>query len=263
MPNIDPNILNQTRKMRRIQISNIPLYMGLSEKDVQDIVTKFLIDNYLNDKDNKCPVVSCQLNTQGNYAVLEISSVEETNRLIKIDSIKIFNHICKITRLGETMYGQTTNLATLVNNAQATAQAQAAAFAALQLVQNKDGLMKFSLGKSQTTPPSRIIKISNIIQPEKARTLADEELDEIFIDIGEEFDKHGKIKETFMVRAHQAAIGAESGCIFMEFCELEGAQSAMNAMMGRKFDNNELKMIYIDEEVYTKNFKHLMNLKKN
>ena len=34
--------------------------------------------------------------------------------------IKIFNHNCKITRVGESMYGQTMNLQTLVTNAQVT-----------------------------------------------------------------------------------------------------------------------------------------------
>lgn len=118
VPNIDPNILNQTRKMRKVQISNLPLYMGLTENDIKQIVSKFLIDNFLNDVGNFTPVVSVTLNHQGNYAVLEVSSVEETNRLIKIESIKIFNQNCKITRVGESMYGQTLNLQTLVTNAQ-------------------------------------------------------------------------------------------------------------------------------------------------
>lgn len=86
VPNIDPNILNQTRKMRRVQISNLPLYMGLTEKDIMQIVSKFLIDNYLNDDGNVKPVLSTQVNHQGNFAVMEISSVEEANRLIKIES---------------------------------------------------------------------------------------------------------------------------------------------------------------------------------
>ena len=73
--------------MRRVQISNLPLYMGLTEKDVMQIVSKFLIDNYLNDDGNMKPVLSTTLNHQGNFAVMEISSVEEANRLIKIESI--------------------------------------------------------------------------------------------------------------------------------------------------------------------------------
>jgi hypothetical protein len=90
VPNIDPNILNQTRKMRRVQISNLPLYMGLTEKDIMQIVSKFLVDNYLNDDGNTKPVLSSTLNHQGNFAVMEISSVEEANRLIKIESYLFF-----------------------------------------------------------------------------------------------------------------------------------------------------------------------------
>ena len=86
IPNIDPNILNQTRKMRKVQISNLPLYMGLTENDIKQIVSQFLIDNFLNDVGNFNPIVSVCLNHQGNFAILEVSSVEETNRLIKIES---------------------------------------------------------------------------------------------------------------------------------------------------------------------------------
>ena len=86
MPNIDPDLMTQTRKMRRIQISNLPLYMELSEQDIAELVSKFLIKNFLNDPNNNHPIISCTLNSQGNSATLEISSVEETNRLIKVES---------------------------------------------------------------------------------------------------------------------------------------------------------------------------------
>jgi hypothetical protein len=50
--------------------------------------------------------------------------------------------------------------------------------------------------------------------------------------------------------------------MFIEFEDVDGAQNAMNAMIGRKYDSNELKMIYIDEEVYYKNFRELKAKKK-
>lgn len=71
-------------------------------------MTKFLIDNYLNDKGNMNPVVSCLIVPSGNYAELEMSSVEETNRLIKVENIKIFGQNCTISRIGEgSVYGNT------------------------------------------------------------------------------------------------------------------------------------------------------------
>lgn len=58
LPTIDSNLMSQTRKMRRVQISNLPLYLGLVDKDIADIVNKVLIENYLNDPGNNKPVVS-------------------------------------------------------------------------------------------------------------------------------------------------------------------------------------------------------------
>ena len=81
----DPNILNQTKKMRRIQISNIPMNMGLSEKDIINVVTKFLVENYLNDESNLNPVVECKIQPPGNTALIELSSLEEANKMSKVD----------------------------------------------------------------------------------------------------------------------------------------------------------------------------------
>ena len=49
--------------------------------------------------------------------------------------------------------------------------------------------------------------------------------------------------------------------MFIEFEDVDGAQNAMNAMIGRKYDSNELKLIYIDEDVYYKTFRDLKSRK--
>lgn len=114
---LDPTHMAQTKKMRRVQISNLPLYLNLREEDVLRVVNDFLIRNYLNDEGNQTPVMQCELNHANKTAVVELSSVEEASRLAKIEHMSILEVKCKITRLGESMYGVTTNLATLLNNA--------------------------------------------------------------------------------------------------------------------------------------------------
>ena len=42
-----------------IQVGNLPIYLGLSEKDIGDLVSKFMLDNYLADVGNTKPVMSC------------------------------------------------------------------------------------------------------------------------------------------------------------------------------------------------------------
>ena len=85
VPN-DQNALNQTRKMRRISVSNLPLYYGITEKDLATILSQFMIDNYLADVTNKTPILAVQVNNQAMTALVELSSVEETNRIVKVDS---------------------------------------------------------------------------------------------------------------------------------------------------------------------------------
>ena len=114
---VDPNILNSTKKMRKVQISNLPLELGLSKENIEGLVTEFMLKNYLNDANNSNPVINVELNDKDKTVIIEFSSVEETSRLCKLDKLKIFNNDCKITRLGDTLYGGTNNLANLVTQA--------------------------------------------------------------------------------------------------------------------------------------------------
>lgn len=113
----DPATMTQTKKMRRVQLSNLPLYLGLIEDSVIKVVTEYLLKNYLNDAGNQNPIVSCEINRKERTCVVELSTVEEANRFSKIKDITILNVTCKVTRLGESMYGTTTNMATILQNA--------------------------------------------------------------------------------------------------------------------------------------------------
>lgn len=113
----DPATMNQTKKMRRVQLSNLPLYLGLTEESVAKVITEYLLNNYLNDANNQNPITSCEVNRKDRTCIVELSSVEEANRFSKIKDINILNVTCKVTRLGESMYGTTTNMATILQNA--------------------------------------------------------------------------------------------------------------------------------------------------
>lgn len=114
---MDTTQLAHTKKMRKVQISNLPVYMGLREKDIKSVVSDFLLANYLTDEGNTEPILECELNEQDKTAVVECSSVEEATRFSKINYMNMLGVKCKVTRVGESMYGATTNLATLLNDA--------------------------------------------------------------------------------------------------------------------------------------------------
>lgn len=95
--------------MRRVQIANLPIFLGLRQDDVKAVVSNFILTQYLTDEGNNEPVIECELNSRARTAVVELSSVEEATRFSKVNFISILGVRCRITRVGETMYGETTN----------------------------------------------------------------------------------------------------------------------------------------------------------
>ena len=51
--------------------------------------------------------------------MLELSSVEETARLLKIEKLQINNNECPIKRVGDTLYGGTMSLVNMFSKQEA------------------------------------------------------------------------------------------------------------------------------------------------
>jgi len=254
----DPAMQNQTKKMRRLVISNLPLHLGLGEREIGEFVTKFIIENYLNDDGNFQPVREVVVDSTRNSATIELSSVEEASRLAKVESIKVLGSNCRVSKVSESKFGATTNVATLVVEAQRTAQAQAAALAAMSMLQKKDGSTSFTLSKVNVLgTASKILKVTNLIDSQAAT--ADQQLNELLSDIGEEFGKIGKITDKFIVKSGKAIPGAEAGTVFITFENENLAEKAMNAMANKRYEGREIRVIFVDEETFQKSFAQLKN----
>jgi hypothetical protein len=82
--------------MRRVQVSNIPMYLGLSEIDLKIIVLQFLMNNYLCDEGNNEPITELELDRDSKFLTVELSSSEEANRFAKAKTICILGINCKL-----------------------------------------------------------------------------------------------------------------------------------------------------------------------
>ena len=143
--NVDPAVLAQTKKMRRLVISNLPLTLGIGENEVGDFVTKFIVENYLNDEGNFHPVKEVTIDTAKNSATIELSSVEEANKLAKVEAIKILGSNCRVAKVGDPKLNST--VGNLITDAQYSGQAAAAALVALTMLSNKVTDQSFTLSK--------------------------------------------------------------------------------------------------------------------
>jgi RNA recognition motif-containing protein len=66
----------------------------------------------------------------------------------------------------------------------------------------------------------------------------------------EEFGKIAPVVFCKYIKANEARMGAECGSIFLEFADPEGAKVAKFAMSGKRYDEKDLKIIEVSEEVF-------------
>lgn len=62
MKAVDPNFMARTKKVRRVQIANVPLFLNLNKEEVKVLITQYLKDHYLNEPGNDNPIHSLELN---------------------------------------------------------------------------------------------------------------------------------------------------------------------------------------------------------
>lgn len=259
----DPSTQIQTKKMRRVVISNLPIYLGLREKDVRDLVTDFIKKNFLNDPGNPTPVIACEQNSTQKSATIELSTVEEASRLSKISSINMLSVKCKITKVAESMFGPTTSLGTLIEQAQTTAKAQAIAHNAMNsLLGDLNTMDQQKVGRLniQQVPTSKVIKVMNLVEPEMAKCMDKTDLKGMFEDIIIEFGKHAEVVTGFVVLPQHSIIGAEPGCLFIELEDITKSQIILDECIDLRYKGRLIKMTCIPDDVYVQNFSHLATL---
>jgi len=78
--------------------------LNFTESNLSEFITDYMIKNYLADTGNTYPVKSCKVNKQFRSAVVEFSSLEETNRLALVKQIMMVNNVVGVSKIGETNY---------------------------------------------------------------------------------------------------------------------------------------------------------------
>jgi hypothetical protein len=104
----------------------------------------------------------------------------------------------------------------------------------------------------QSTAASRILKVYGFIEPLDAYKLKDSERVEIESDMHQEFNKIAPVTYCKFIRPDDVRLGAECGAIFLEFADANAARTAKMAMTGKRYDNRDILMIEVPEEVFYK-----------
>ena len=108
----------------------------------------------------------------------------------KIELFKGFSN--GIIRLGDSIYGNS-----ILTQAQTAGQAQAAAFAAINVLENKKTTFTIDSGNSNSS--STLIRVTNAVTPYMATHLTPEQWEDYREDLIEGFSQYGKILHHWFV----------------------------------------------------------------
>ena len=95
---------------------------------------------------------------------------------------------------------------------------------------------------------SSVLKVSNVFDREGE--LTSELYEDLFEDMEEQFKKIPHLKRIKIVRNGKERLGAEVGCVFVEFRDTKSAEVGLKLMKGRVYDGMDIKCCFVEEKLY-------------
>lgn len=259
--NID-QVLEANRRARRVGLSNLPFEFNISEDDIKAFLNKKMIEFSLSEPQNNSPVLKVWVDDNcADMATAELSSQDEATRALRLDGIMMLGRPLKIARseeisgitaLGEAL-GINTHAISQRDTVETSAKAAAVAVAAIQDLQGN--FKNITIEPGIVKNKFKVIKVSDFLNPREIKKMSDKDYREIETDMRTEFETFGSVKYCKIVRNSQAKLGAEIGCVFIEFSTPESAESARLRMSKKKFDGKNIRIIEVPDEVFEKELK--------
>jgi hypothetical protein len=101
---------------------------------------------------------------------------------------------------------------------------------------------------------TRVIKVSNLLDLAQVSFVQKDTYDKIYLDIVSEFSKLVTIVNGFIITTKNQVIGAEAGSIFFELPSKEDSLKIIEQMMGKNYDNREIRIVCVPEESFVQYF---------
>lgn len=114
-------------------------------------------------------------------------------------------------RLGDSIYGNA-----VLTQAQTAGKAQAAAFAAINVLENKKTNFTVDVTNNQAIT-STLIRVTNAVTPYMAEHMSSEQWQDYYEDLIEGFSQYGTIVHNWFVKPDEKDICADSGNLFVEY----------------------------------------------
>lgn len=247
---------------RKIIIANLPLHLNLLVNHLKDFIIKSALEKNIVSKkelkENNDIIRTIELDMENNSAIISMESIEFAKRMVLLDGIIILGHTLRISAYqdistNDVNCSNISKAGALANTAHLSAKSAAIAYAAFQNYSKNDNIkLNLEENNSLDNISSKFIKIINACDSKEAMKFDYEKFEEIKLDMKEQFMNFGDIVSCNIIKPRQEKLGAECGSVFIEFQDAKSAEMVMRQIKHKRYLGREIKIAYINEEVYKK-----------
>ena len=245
---------------RKIIIANLPLHMNLLVNHLKEYIIKSALEKNIVSKkelkENNDIIRTIELDMENNSSIISMENIEFAKRMVLLDGIIILGHTLRISAYQDISTDDVnctniTKAGALANTAHLSAKSAAIAYAAFQNYSKNDNI-KLNFDENKMNISSRFIKVINSCDNKEALKYDYDKFEEILLDMKEQFMNFGDIVSAGIIKAKQEKLGAECGSVFIEFQEVKSAEMVVKQIKHKRYMGREIKVAYINEEVYKK-----------
>jgi len=234
---------NESRKMRRLYLGNLPYHLGVSEDSFSKQLYETMRDRGLCNDPNTNPVLHVWFAREkgANYGFCEIATIEECERALQLDGMLCLGVPISMKRPTDTPAQQG-----MINGVPVG-------------YQGPMGGGMLALPGMTVTATSAIIQIEEILKVDQKTT--DEDYNDVCEDMKEGCGAHGKMKGVVIIRPKHLEMGGAGlrlGDVYLWCNSVDDATKIMRAMGHRKYDGRQIQMKSYEEAKFEEKIKPLM-----
>ena len=229
-----------TRRDRRVFLGNLPVGVGLTEKQITEFLTSLMRDRGML-KEGDEPIVSLWVHPERKYAFAELDSVEHANGLLSFSSATLLSNTVRIKKPDyrhET--GQMDAIHGVVPGTIAASLPGSIAAFSGSSVSHLGAVGASAATAPATSAPAAssgacALRCSNMASPEDFASAAERE--SLKEEVGDECARFGEVESIKIPTSDNAECH-----LYVRFATAFAARTALQALQGRKFDGREVQI---------------------
>lgn len=227
--------MNSTRKLRRLYFGNLPLQLGLTETQFQEVVWDEMKRRKLCNSQQNPVLCVWFAPDRGNYGFVEFATIEETESALSLDGMK-----CLGAKLSVSRPSDYTNVVLPGSGARMS----------VNPVQTEAALGAVDFDRDGT----RFIRFVGICTKKDIEDSEDSWFD-VLQDIVEGCRSFGKIRRSLIMSPlvlsnASPALMASDGDVFIEFQTPACADLCLTRMIGRKYNGKSVQVSKVQPEQF-------------